>query len=269
MSKYIKSNEDLNKIIYLGETEESLYLDFKRTLNKEKSNSAEECALDIAQFANSYGGVIVFGVIEQFLESRKKKVATEYVDVDYEDISKYINNKVRKLLYPESIDIDVLSVLTNCGSSLVVVNVYPLLSGLACVGRKVEPYIMKYPYRTNYGKKYFNPHEVEKYISSGNRMIYVRLDEFEVRGKLIELYPDLIIESIDSNLKWDIKDPNVSIIDYNLTELTLAVGGVKINVPTGLVKEVWNTTKNSIGMILDMELVLMSDRKNVKIRMRS
>lgn len=266
--KYIRSFEDFEAVVQLGETVESTYLDFKSQLNLEKKNSYEEMALDIVQFANSFGGVLIFGVSEKYCSDRNKKIAHSYQSVDFERVSKALDNNVRKLIYPESISIEANSISTPSGYNLVAINVYPLAVGLGCVGQKSEPFAMKYPYRTTYGKKYFHPAEVEKYLSGGGREILIKLDELSARGKKVKAYPGLIIEKSESRLAWDIVDPAIVITDYNYREVTFNFGGVTFNLPVRLITDVWHTEQEEVGMIFDANLRLTSDRREIKLELR-
>lgn len=60
------SNSDFESQVRLGETTESIFLDFKATVDfsKKPGELAENWAIDIAAFANTLGGSLLVGVTE-------------------------------------------------------------------------------------------------------------------------------------------------------------------------------------------------------------
>lgn len=269
---YIHSGEELSKLIQIGQTVESIVLDFKVEItisnlsSKKKKEVAEEFALDICQFANTWGGVLAIGVKEELDESRGRKVATGFVDtVDFEDLSQFINNNVLPLIHPSSLQFEIVPVTTKNGHNLVIINIFPLTSGLSCVFANQPPYPAKYPYRTNYGKKYFHPSEIEKRMSDVNRSIPIKLHEISFKTKTVTLFPKIIKEEIKKTDTWDSKGVNIVFKDISNYAYTLNINGVDINIPFSLTKDVWLTEKNTMGILLGIQVSLSPDRKSINL----
>ncbi len=262
-SNFIKSKRELGSLVKLGETVESIAIEFKRELDLTKRNSAEETALDICQFSNANGGVILIGVEEKSIPDTQKKVAYNYINVNYETISQFINDKVLPLIHPKSIQLDIISIEIEEKKNIVAINIAPLARGLACVALNTPPYAGKYPYRTHYGKKYFNPLEVEKLMSNSNRYIPIKLQEVFSTNREVTVYPSIIKEEAKKNLSWDTKDFTVIIKNVSGSEFTLNIAGIDINIPYSLTKDVWTTEDEKIGILLAVKLIISSDRRNI------
>lgn len=259
---FIRSFLELESIITLGETTESLILEFKREVNYKKENIYEEIALDICQFANSLGGVIIFGLEEKVNESGKR-VASTYVNFDFDCFSKFLNDKILPIIYPKDIRLSIFSVDIRSGVCIAALNILPLAMGLACVSSSGPPYYQRYPYRTHYGKKYYSPLEVERVISNPYRYMYIRLNEFITAVREVVLYPSIKKEEPSRKLSWDTKELTVLITDIGESEYTLSVAGLAVNIPYGITRDVWMTENKKIGLLISASLVISSDRKNV------
>ena len=62
--------EDIDRLVN-NRVCESRYLDYKRKINLEKGDDRKEFLFDICSFANSEGGVIIYGVSEQLDENNR------------------------------------------------------------------------------------------------------------------------------------------------------------------------------------------------------
>ena len=81
-----KSAEDFEKKIQFNETHESIFWDFKAKLNTQK---LEQIAIDLAAFANTFGGTLLIGI------SEKNGIASGInPGIDFENIRKIIDGKV-------------------------------------------------------------------------------------------------------------------------------------------------------------------------------
>ena len=79
-----KTAQDFEGLIRLGETSESIHWDYKQSFNPKK---AEDLAIDLAAFANTYGGTLLIGVTEK--SDGAKKVASGFVpSINVEEINK-------------------------------------------------------------------------------------------------------------------------------------------------------------------------------------
>lgn len=268
--KYIYTINDLHTHIKLGETLESVYLDFKTDIQisnnspKKKQEMAEELALDICQFANTWGGVLLIGVKETLNHSSQMKVAQGITGVSTpNELVEFINDCVLPLIYPKDIKINQVWIKTSENKLVLAINISPLGLGIACVCAISPPYTSKFPYRTNYGKKYFHPIEVEKRMAINDRSIHIKLDELIRTTKEVTVFPNIMVEPIDRANKWDFAEINIFLKGISKNEFTLKIGGIDVNIPFGLVKDVWFTEHGKIGIILSTRLILSSDRKSI------
>lgn len=265
--KFIKDSLDLEKYIHLGVTTESIYIDFKRSINfssSKKQELAKELALDICQFLNTWGGVLLIGIQED-RNSSGQKVAKNFIDTNcFDELSQFINDSVLTLIYPKGIDIELVSVRTPSNENIIALNLSPT-ANLAYVCDNFPPYSPQYPYRTHYGKKYFHPLEIEQMMSSLGRSVPIKLENLRRTSNQVTLYPKVKKETLDNNTKWDSQDVTVVLTDISNYEFTLKVGGISINIPFSLVKDIWLTENATIGIILNAQLSISSNRKNINL----
>lgn len=267
---YIRNYHELVASIKLSLTEESITLDFKREINitekknKNEKNFAEELALDICQFANSWGGVLLIGVSEKEDKETGRKVADQFVGVtQYEKIARFINNSVFALIHPKNIQVDVVCIETLDRKQLISINISPLTTGVAFVCSQSPPYSSKYPYRTHYGKRYLHPLEVQKRMTDSNRIIPIKLQELMEFTQEVKLYPEIQKEIIDKIDRIDSKIPNIVLKEVMKNEYRLNINGIDINIPFSLTRDVWMTERTKIGIILHISLSISSDRKSI------
>src|SRR5688572_31974560 len=99
-----------------SETEESIYLDFKGAGALDKNdNKKKEISKDISAFANSDGGIVIYGV-KEFTEPTKKYLPEKIDPIDRNLISKewleqVINSNVSPRI--DGIKITPISILTE------------------------------------------------------------------------------------------------------------------------------------------------------------
>ncbi len=270
--RYIKNSIDLAQSVQLGITTESIYMDFKLNIDlgskspKKKQELAEELALDICQFANTWGGVLLLGVKEAEDDIDGKKVAAEFSGVhNFEELSRFVNDSVLPLIYPREINIDLICLKTPKRTQVVAINVSPLSVGVSCVCTPSPPYSPKYPYRTHYGKRYLHPIEVEKRMSDSNRSIPIKLEDLCARTGEVTLYPKIEKETIDRPERWDYQETNILLKNISSYEFSLKISGIDVNIPYSLVRDVWFTEKKTIGILLSTRLIITSDRKNINL----
>lgn len=272
--RYIRNYHELTSYIKPNFTEESITLDFKQEINfsivkeKKKKDPAEELALDICQFANSWGGVLLIGISEIEDQERKRKIANQFIGVsEYEKTSRFINNSVLPLIHPKDINIDLVCIETPENIQLISMNIFPLIRGVACVCSQSPPYSSKYPYRTHYGKRYLHPLEVQKRMSDTHRIIPIKLQELMDSTHDVELYPTILKDPIDKSSRVDSKFPNIILKEVLNSEYRLNINGVDINIPFSLTRDVWMTEKNRIGIILHVGLSISPDRKSISFNL--
>src|SRR5262245_27779705 len=73
--KFIRSAEEFQAAVELGNTPETLVLEFKAMIDLSGEKNQQEICRDIAQFANTRGGCLLVGVSERLDPKRGLKVA--------------------------------------------------------------------------------------------------------------------------------------------------------------------------------------------------
>jgi hypothetical protein len=252
---------ELNNRIRLGETEESLTLEFKREIDVAKDRNSEEIALDICQFLNTKGGVILVGAKEELMNG--KKVITQYLNIDSERVLRFLNDTVITLINPKNITVRPVVIGVNSFTTILAINISPLINGVSCVCKMQPPYSQKYPYRTHYGKKYFTPIEVEQLMSNQFRYISIKLEQLIDKTREVVIYPSITKEEIANASSWDVRDDNILVKSIGQSEYRLNICGIDINVPFSLTNDVWETEDGKIGVYLKISLVVDKQRKKI------
>jgi hypothetical protein len=264
---YFKTPDNITTNIVLGTTKESLYLDFKRELSFDK-DSAYELALDICSFANSEGGSIIIGIEEDIDPNDKCNVAKSFLNVNnVEDIERFINDQVSEYIYPAELKYECKPLKIN-DNSLLSINVYPLEKGIAAVSKKSEPQNIKFPYRTDYGKKYMKPYQVDERNMSNSRSLFLRMKRLNDKCKGVVLHSPVYL--ISNEQRTLIKNTDVTITKINESEFNLffsgnpGISGIGINVfvPFSLLFDIWEMDYNKMGVILRANILLDTDTGN-------
>jgi hypothetical protein len=266
---FFTSEDDVKKHIILQKTQESIIWDFKREINladkKKLVNLASEIACDICQFANAWGGSILVGIEESKGKLSGLNVAKDFVGIDNcELVKQFLNDRVRNCIHPIDVQFETSTIKLK-DKTLLAINVKALPNTLACVSSPANIEYLRFPYRTEYGKKYFRGLEIEVRMNNNYRRIFLRLNEIWDRNKDVVLLSPLIKEDIDPKLTWDNRDINITISDFFENEFQLKVNDLFMNIPYGLVRELWNTIDNKIGLILNASIVIPGNRKSLNL----
>lgn len=267
---YLYSTQDVSENISLNCTQETLFVEFKKEVNLKnrqlKNALAEELACDICQFANTLGGTILIGVEEGEGSISGLSVAKRFVNVDnIEQIRVFLNDKVRNNYYPSSIKFDIVAIEVENDICLLAINVSPLPNSMACVFSPSSSDYLRYPFRTEFGKKYMRPFEVEARMNNRNRSLYLQLLNLWQADMEVQILSPIIKEEKSSTLQWDHRDINIVILELFENEFQLRVINQLINIPYSLLQDVWTTHDGKIGIILNAQIVISSDRKRIDL----
>ena len=83
------------------------------------------------------------------------------------------------------------------------------------------------------------------------------------QDKEVALYPSISKKEADRNLSWDSKDSTVILKEVNDSEYKLNIAGIDINIPYSITRDAWITEDNKIGILLEIKLVVSSDRRTI------
>jgi hypothetical protein len=228
--KPFKTSQDFESLIHMGETPEGIHWDYKQSLNPKEP---ADIAIDLAAFANTYGGTLLIGLSEKANdELNGLKVATGFAPkTNAESIKKQIYSNASNYLFPK-IDVKVVPIKTSDGF-VVAVNVEPSVD-LVGVRTNNERGNFCFPYRTEYGNRYMSFEEVEKrMVDNKTRAMYLKLKKYLPSDGKVNIYPAPIANNkIEWRFEW---------IHDSENEIRLNQNGYRsIDVPMSFIEEVWN-----------------------------
>ena len=225
--KPFKIAQDFKSLIHLGKTPESIHWDYKQAFNPK---DPADIAIDLAAFANTYGGTLLIGVAEKKINGLK--VASSFVpNVDAEEIKKQVHTRIHEIISPK-IDVQVVPIDVS-GNPIVAVNVEPSINLVGvCLDRDRRQY--SFPYRTEYGNQYMIFEEVEKRMGDNKtRAMYLKLKKYLPSGGRVTLYP-VPIRNYRSQWSFDWMDGFDN-------EIKLETNGFRsIVVPISFIDEIWS-----------------------------
>ena len=263
--------------VALGKTHETRHLEFKSGYGWRKASApdaaadqAEELSRDVAQFANTDGGTLLVGVRERRTEDGRSvaDAITHLEEVD--GFKQWVEQAIRKHLTPSTFSRSVDPVLLPSGT-IVAINI-PSSLHLVALWHADRKRGIEYLYRTDHGKEWMNPDEVERHIMNGTRATQLALKSvLEEAGRTssgnprVELTPSIkpwvVIQGMET-----IVSPVQAWVDRRATtdrtlELRANVDGRvrSIRVPIGLISEVWTTAEGNVGLCLKVAVTVVGD----------
>jgi hypothetical protein len=243
--KPFKIAQDFESLIHLGKTPECIHWDYKQSFNPK---DPADIAIDLAAFANTYGGTLLIGVAEKKINGLK--VASSFVpNVDVEEIKKQVHTRIHEIISPK-IDVQVVPIEV-LGNPIVAVNVEPSINLVGvCLDRDRRQY--SFPYRTEYGNQYMIFEEVEKrMVDNKTRAMYLKLKKYLPSGGRVTLYP-VPIRNYRSQWSFDWMDGFDN-------EIKLETNGFRsIIVPISFIDEIW---RGHEGVCLKMNTRLYCNPK--------
>lgn len=239
--KPFNTTEDFFSLIEFGKTTESLHLDFKAVLNTSK---AEETAIDLAAFANTFGGTLLIGISEKKNELGYKVAHSLCPVEDAEVIKRHLHCTVLNYIRPT---VKMETVVLQIESKIVVaVNVEPSVDLVGvCLNIEREAYC--FPYRIEFGNRYFNFFEVEERMSeSFSRRNFIKLCRFLPNTdytQKVRVYP------IPFNSKKD-DTWSIQLVEDSTNEFTLHRNSTtNIRLPYSMINDMWQVHPGDNGII--------------------
>ena len=225
--KPFKTAQDFESLIHLGETSESIHWDYKQSFNPKK---AEDLAIDLAAFANTFGGTLLIGVAEK--SDGAKKVASGFVPgINVEEIRKTVHTHISEIISPK-IDVQVVPIDVS-GNLIVAINVEPSVNLVGvCLDKDRRSF--SFPYRTEFGNRFMTFEEVENRMADNKtRAMYLKLKKYIPSGGKVNVYPAPIANNkIEWRFEWIHNSENEIRLDQN--------GYRSIDIPISFIEEVWN-----------------------------
>jgi hypothetical protein len=247
---YIRSADEFAATVKLGHTTESLWLDFKHSLERKKEGAQKEICRDIAQFANTEGGCFLVGVSETTNPDSGLKVAKEIeAVVDPDGDRGWIEQAISKHLVPATLT-KFIEFPTTPQGIVIAVNVPPSRHTVHVWDR--DRHTMECVHRTNHGKAYMNPDEMERHMMNGSRATMLAMKDVVGRAST----RDVVIAGGLRNSGGGMWRPTVHIGElaegsFEVSAITPGNPSMTTTIPYELVKAVWLLPSGGIGLVLD------------------
>lgn len=261
----ITTAADFAREIRLGSTRESICLEFKTSVERQKPKAALELARDVAQFANTLGGCLVFGVSET-TDADGRRVAQRVTPLaSAETDREFITNAVANYLVPNTIAYTAIPIDLPNGEVVLVVNVAPSAKVVTVFDRQNST--IQFVRRNSHGKTYHNPDELEGALMDGSRAKYLSV----LAAVGAEPHPVVVLASAVhqkyTRSRWmrASTDCRITVCDEGFFGLSVGVlhprplpNPIEVRIPYGLVREVWRV-HDVVWMLLSIELHVLGN----------
>jgi hypothetical protein len=186
---------NFDSVVKIEITKENKYLEFK-IAQEAQSGHLIELARDIAQFANSDGGTLLFGVREERDPTGTFNVAKEIVGVpDVEVLRQKIEQAIQNHITPSTFRPTSETIPCSNGKVVVALNVPPSRYLIYVCKRedqgftRTQKHMIECLHRTNHGKDWMNPDEIERHLMNGSRA--AKLSFWEAKKKAAIIKPQV------------------------------------------------------------------------------
>ncbi len=259
---FIYTPVDFAAVVQLGTTVESLFLDFKKTINTKAPGVQQETCRDITQFANTEGGCLVIGVDERRDPVTGIKIAGSISGLsDPDQLQQWIEQAIRNYLVPATFSHDV-SIIQDPRGTVIAVNVPPSRYLVALWDYRTHT--IEYVRRTSHGKDWMNPGEVERHLMDGSRAAKLALiaAKEQATSEQIEI-ADGIWKQSAGKLKaayWHPSNLPITISQmreywFELHTTLPPFDGVSVTIPYSLIKETWVNASGRVVLMLTVRIV--------------
>jgi Putative DNA-binding domain len=267
---FVRNTQDFAARVTLGTTTESLHMEFKgdisgwNVLDRAARQRAQlETCRDIAQFANTLGGTVLIGVVEQ-PRSDGLKVATCIMPVpEVDTLRAWIEEAIANHLVPSTVSVEILPIRLEQGHILAL-NVPPSRHAVYVWDRATHK--IECLRRTNHGKAWMNPDEMERHLMDGSRAAQIAFNEVlnQAKGKHVDLAGridgdrDAAFGAVTPSApKWI----DIGAVGDRTFELRIGYGTKSpcVNIPYGLIREIWRGPDQKICLLLSARLVLRAN----------
>lgn len=263
------NRSEFEQVVSMGVTAESKHLEFKGGYGwqgPKKEEQAVELCRDVAQFANTDGGVLLLGVSETVGTDGQKVAGAIKPLADVDGMKNWVEQAIRNYLTPSTFSREMLALPTAAGMILAV-NVEPSLHLVALWHKQLKVGI-EYLYRTDHGKQWMNPDEVERHLMNASRA--TRLAVQQVKQEALSQGPVELVPAINT-LNYDGSGALLTIAQGlrpvlgNIGERSVGLtvysdeSNQCVEVPYGVIRDAWVTTDGRPGLYLSVRLLQRLD----------
>jgi hypothetical protein len=272
--RFVRSGPDLAQVVRVGETAESLCLEFKSAVDgwpvpkgtpsrkKRLSDGQKETCRDIAQFANAVGGCLLIGVQETPIAKSKLTLASGFAPVDDpQGLVQWIEQAIKNYLVPSTFRYYIDPIEIEVGT-VVSVSIPPSRYLVALWDH--ADHTLQFVYRTSYGKEYMNPDETERHRMDGTRAAKIAFEQAKADASVpgeVEVAGGFWLVHYLSQppTKWTPKSPaTICSVRDSCFELHIPrnAGESVLTIPYGLVRETWVGASGRQVLLLAARLVV-------------
>lgn len=267
---YIHNLMDFAKVVQLGHSPETRVLEFKKTIEWKlqkgttqdvREKIQKEVCRDIAQFANTDGGCLLIGIDERIEPGSSLHVAASICPVEEPDkMKQWIEQAIRRYLVPATFRNQIV-ILKHSEGSVLAINIEPSLHLVALEDSQGK---IEYLRRTSHGKEWLHSPDVERHLMNGSRAAKLSLEaaysEATVKGVVLAGGHWTRPPGQSSLARWT---PQGAVTVGRITDhwfelrIPTAIETQCVNVPYGVVREVWVGADGRLNLLLSVRLVQM------------
>jgi hypothetical protein len=241
----IKTLSDFNNKIKFNVTTETLYWDFKEQINFDKFDAT---AIDISAFANSMGGSLLIGISESKNDQNLRVAKGINPNIDLEKARSFLSGKVKDIIKPH-VKFEESFITFEDGKTILSINIEPSID-LIGVKINIDKKAFCFPYRDEFGNKYFDFHEMEmKMRDNENRANFLKILKLIPNTEVpvqVDLYP--IPRGLTERDVIRIKTVRES------TEVfELQINNSVIQLPYSLIDKIWNRANVGCKVVLKLK----------------
>jgi Putative DNA-binding domain len=246
----IRSLDDLRARLQVGVFTENDWLEFKGPVpypGKSDREDRAECACDVAQFTNAYGGSLIIGADEQ------ERVFQGFAPVKYpEQLRTWISDVVTGQLRPvPAFDLQLISV--DATTTCLVVNVDPHPTLVARYSEKRYQFVL----RAGTSKRYLEMGEIEARMQGTERLMRYRLEKIP---KHASIGLDANIREIGHN-DWEIRTVDDDVVRFG----KIGAPDIEAIVPLAYVGAVYPAREARADWVVQLSCYIAKNRTTGRI----
>jgi hypothetical protein len=261
--------------IHMRVTTESLYLDFKSDVNFREPGAHKEVARDIAQFANSRGGVLLVGISEKKDCSNGLKVAQDVVGITKLDVLiQQIEQAITNFLVPSTFRPRMVPITLPEGTVLAI-NIEPSRHLVYVCERQDQKHVIECLCRTNHGKEWMNPDEMEQHMMNGSRAAKLAFTEarsvakepnqVEVLGG-VWCYRSGSLHHPQSGFAGSVRSTQEAWFELSgSVTWPIPPATCNITIPFDLLRSVWVSSDGKVTMLLSVRLLFDEKKRELTL----
>jgi hypothetical protein len=208
--------------------------------------------------------VLLVGISEKSTDDGRKVADTIVPVLDPDGFARWVEQVVRNNLVPATLSHTIRAIESGRGV-VVAINVPPH-QDLVAVWPQADRRAIEYLKRTNHGKAWLNPDEVEEHLMDGSRAVRLAakrvFEEIHGEHRVVDLVPPVSIRrrvfarGAPEKVERD-REARPLLIDVKDDYLAIAVypNGTVHNVPYALVKSIWVTSDIRPAISMDARIV--------------